>query len=67
MEFCLLAIGDSIRLRLRLGLRLGLRLSAELVRGEQETKEIEKPVKLFLHKKRGKWKINRFSMEGDER
>jgi len=60
-------VQDSAEVRLRLGLRLGLRLSAELVRGEQETKEIEKPVKLFLHKKRGKWKINRFSMEGDER
>jgi len=54
-------VQDSAEVRLRLG------LSAELVRGEQETKEIEKPVKLFLHKKRGKWKINRFSMEGDER
>jgi hypothetical protein len=56
---------DSAEVRLRLGLRL--RLSAELVGGEQETKEIEKPLKLFLHKKRGKWKIGRFSMEGENR
>ncbi len=56
-------VQDSAEVRLK----LGLRLSTELVNKEQETKEIEKPVKLFLHKKRGKWKINRFSMEGDDR
>jgi len=53
-------IMDSAEVRLR------LRLSTELAKKGDETKEIEKPLKLFLHKKKGKWKINRFSMEGDD-
>lgn len=41
------------------GLRLGLRPSGEL-------EQIEKPLKLFLQKKRGKWGIKSFSVAGVE-
>jgi hypothetical protein len=46
---------DSAEVRLRLGLRLS-----------GETEQIEKPLKLFLHKKRGKWKIKSFDTSGDD-
>ena len=41
--------------------------SAEVrLRLSGETEQIEKPLKLFLHKKRGKWKIKSYSMSGDK-
>jgi hypothetical protein len=43
--------------------RLGLRLSSKYTKGEEKAEEIEKQLKLFLHKKRGKWKIRSFNME----
>lgn len=43
-----------------------LRLSSEYATEEQEPNQIEKPLKLFLNKKRGKWKIQSFSMQPEE-
>jgi hypothetical protein len=48
-------VKDSAEVKLRLGLRLS---------GEPE--QIEKPLELFLHKKRGKWKIGNFNMAKDD-
>ncbi len=50
---------DSAEVRLRLGMRLKSVPAAE----GNETNEMEKQIKLFLHKKRGNWKIKYFSME----
>ena len=55
-------VKDSAEVRLR----LGLRLRSEGVSGEGKRGEIEKPIKLFLRKKRGKWRIKSFSMGADE-
>lgn len=49
-------VEDSAEVRLRLG------LTTELVTAGKETQEIEKSLKLFLHKKRGKWKIKSFNV-----
>ena len=54
-------VGDSAEVRLRLGLRLRLKLAT----AGKETNEMEKPLKLFLHKKRGKWKIKSFNMASE--
>jgi hypothetical protein len=43
-----------------------LRLSLEYLTDEREAEEIEKPLKLFLHKKRGKWEIQSFTTAWDE-
>lgn len=48
---------DSAEVRLTLG--------SDSIAVGQETKEMEKQIKLFLYKKRGNWKIRRFSMESD--
>ncbi len=49
---------DSAEVRLKVGLRLK---SAILVQGE-ETREIDREVRLLMNKKRGKWKIRDFNM-----
>lgn len=43
-----------------------LRLSLEYLTDEREAEQIEKPLKLFLHKKRSKWKIQSFVTAWDE-
>ncbi len=43
-----------------------LRLSLEYSTESGEKKQMEKPLKLFLHKKRGKWKIQNFNIKSDE-
>jgi hypothetical protein len=43
-----------------------LRLSSEYATDEEKPNQIEKPLKLFLNKKRGKWKIQSFSMQPEE-
>ena len=48
---------DSAEVRLTLG--------SDSIAVGQETKEMEKQIKLYLYKKRGNWKIRRFSMESD--
>lgn len=58
-------VKDSAEVRLKLGLRLGLRLSSRYTIGIEKSEEIEKQIQLFLHKKRGKWRINSFKMEHD--
>jgi len=55
-------VKDSAEVRLR----LGLRLSSEFTTDEEKEKEIEKPLKLFLNKKKGEWKIRNFSMVSEE-
>ena len=50
---------DSAEVRLK----LGLRLKSEIIIEGEKAGEIEKQIKLFLYKKRGKWKITRFSLE----
>ena len=62
--FVIIRDSAEVRLRLRLGLRLGL--SSEYATDEEKPKQIEKQLKLFLNKKRGKWRIKSFSMEADE-
>ena len=49
---------DSAEVRLKVGLRLK---SAILVQGE-ETREIDKQIKLLMNKKKGKWRIRDFNM-----
>lgn len=53
-------VKDSAEVRLRLG------LSSEYATEEEKPKQIEKQLKLFLNKKRGKWRIQNFSMVSDE-
>lgn len=53
-------VKDSAEVRLR------LRLSSEYATDEEKPNQIEKPLKLFLNKKRGKWKIQSFSMQPEE-
>jgi len=43
-----------------------LRLSSEYATDEEKPNQIEKPLKLFLNKKRGKWRVQSFSMGWDE-
>jgi hypothetical protein len=52
-------LGDSAEVKLRLS--LGYATQAE------EPEQIEKPLKLFLRKTKGKWKIQGFSMASNER
>ncbi len=47
-------VGDSAQVDLRLNL--------EYAGGAEAPEMTEKPVTLFLHKKRGKWRISRFSI-----
>jgi len=53
-------VKDSAEVRLRLG------LSSEYATDKEKSKQVEKPLKLFLNKKRGKWKIQSFSMQPEE-
>jgi hypothetical protein len=48
---------DSAEVRLTLG--------SDSIAVGQEIKETEKQIRLYLYKKRGNWKIRRFSMESD--
>ena len=54
-------VKDSAEVRLR------LRLSEEYATDAEEPEQIEKPLTLFLNKKRGRWKIKDFSMVSDEK
>jgi len=47
-------VRDSAEVRLKLSLAYST--------GEKESLQVEKPLKLFLYKKRGKWKIQSFGM-----
>jgi hypothetical protein len=47
-------VGDSAQVELRLNL--------ELAGGAEAPETAEKPLTLFLHKKKGKWRISRFSI-----
>jgi hypothetical protein len=47
-------VGDSAQVDLRLNL--------ELASGAEAPETAEKPLTLFLHKKKGKWRISRFSI-----
>jgi hypothetical protein len=51
-------VGDSAQVELRLNLKLGSKT------GTPET--TEKPLTLFLHKKKGKWRISRFSIRPEK-
>ena len=51
-------LGDSAEVRLT--------LSLEYRTNEEEPQRIEEPLKLYLNKKRGKWKIKSFSTARDE-
>ena len=46
--------------------RLGLRMKSEIALNGKEEGKIEKQIRLFLHKKRGNWKIRTFGMMPDE-
>lgn len=54
-------VEDRAEVRLRLG------LSEEYATDAEEPEQIEKPLTLFLNKKRGRWKIKDFSMVSDEK
>ncbi len=51
-------VGDSAEVRLT--------LSLEYRTDQKEPREVEKPIKLYLNKKRGKWRIKSFSTARDE-
>jgi len=51
-------VGDSAEVRLT--------LSLEYRTDQGEPQQIQKPLKLYLNKKRGKWKIKSFSTAKDE-
>jgi hypothetical protein len=51
-------VGDSAEVRLR--------LSLEYRTDQEEPRQVEKPIKLYLNKKRGKWRIKSFSTARDE-
>ncbi len=51
-------VGDSAQVELR--------LSLEYADGAEPRETAEKPVTLFLRKKRGKWRIDRFSMPSEK-
>jgi len=59
-SFVIVKDSAEVSLRLRLG------LSSEYATDEEKSKQIEKPLKLFLDKKRGRWRIKSFSMGADE-
>jgi len=44
-----------------------LRLSLRYAPGGEQPEQIEKPLKLWLRKKRGKWKVHDFEILSDER
>ena len=52
-------VGDSAEVRLM--------LSLEYAADQEESRQIEKPFRLYLGKKRGKWRIKSFSSAPDER
>jgi hypothetical protein len=51
-------IGDSAEVRLTLSLQYRT--------GQEEPQQVEKPVRLYLSKKRGQWRIKSFSAAPDE-
>ncbi|MGB2981241.1 MAG: hypothetical protein WBC77_08340 [Candidatus Zixiibacteriota bacterium] len=51
-------VGDSAEVRLT--------LSLEYRTDQKEPRQVEKPIKLYLNKKRGKWRIKSFSTARDE-
>ncbi len=51
-------VRDSAEVRLKLSLAYST--------GEKESLQVEKPLKLFLYKKRGKWKIQAFGIVSDK-
>lgn len=51
-------LGDSAEVKLR--------LSLEYSAGGGEVEQMEKPLRLFLRKKRGKWKIQNFAGPSDQ-
>jgi hypothetical protein len=51
-------LGDSAEVRLT--------MSLEYRTDQEEPRQVEKPIKLYLNKKRGKWKIKSFSTARDE-
>lgn len=51
-------VGDSAEVRLRLGLEY------PTVQGEAE--ETEKPLRLFLHKRKGRWRIRDFATASEQ-
>jgi len=51
-------VGDSAEVRLTLSLEYGA--------DQEESQQLEKPFRLYLGKKRGKWKIESFSAATDE-
>jgi len=51
-------VGDSAKVELKFGMR-----SAE---GESESEDLEKPVNLFLNRKRGKWRIEAYKIMKDD-
>lgn len=51
-------VGDSAKVELKLGMRA--------IEGESESKDFEKPVNLFLSKKRGKWRIEAYKIIKDD-
>lgn len=51
-------VGDSAEVKLRLSLEYAT------VRGEAE--QIEKPLRLFLHKRKGKWRIRDFATASEQ-
>ena len=59
-SFVIVKDSADVRLRLRLG------LSSEYATDEERLEQVEKPLKLFLNKKRGRWRIKNFSMGADE-
>ena len=51
-------VGDSAEVRLTLSLRYST--------SQEESREVERPLRLYLGKKRGQWKIKSFSGAPDE-
>ena len=51
-------VGDSAEVRLTLSLDYGF--------DQQEPRQIEKPLRLYLNKRRGQWKIKSFSVTRNE-
>jgi hypothetical protein len=51
-------VGDSAKVELKLKMRA--------VEGESKSEEFEKPVNLFLNKKRGKWRIETYKIMTDD-
>jgi len=51
-------VGDSAKVELKFGMRA--------TEGEGESEDFEKPVNLFLNKKRGKWRIEAYKIMTDD-